>query len=171
MCFVVLPLAASLLSKNKLQCSTKEFLGHYFQLPWNASDFFQESKWWQNRSRARTFLHIDRVIWLPILLMEAILHHLTCMKPCKILGWIPPIKNRNFLRINCLPSDFFRWQVSKKNRAIKVDVVSFPKNHPFLIDCLLLPRFWRSLSRWITRRSSNRALGAMKFKPSSVGLW
>ena len=43
----VLPLAASLLSKNKLQCSTKEFLVHYFQTAWALRQiFFQESKWW-----------------------------------------------------------------------------------------------------------------------------
>ena len=68
---------------------------------------------------------------------------------------------------------FFRWKILLwgifgKNRAITVDVFKFLSQKIPLLDRLFFPPFWCSLSRWITRRSSNRALGAVKYYPA---LW
>ena len=123
--FFVLPLAASLLSKNKLQCSTKEFLVHYFQTPWALRQiFFQESKWWVEPKPGTSCWwkkSCTRHVW----------------NPAKYWGMNPPpnIKIVICSESSLLNVHFFRWKILCGNfREKKIEpsqlMCFFPKKSP-----------------------------------------
>ena len=89
--------------------------------------------------------HISQLVWpffMVILLMEKILHHLGCMKPCKSWDKLPI----NWCRISCINSSFANFLGFEKKLALRESHEVRQSKESMNISHFE-PKFWRANTR------------------------